>query len=204
MRNKNTESLEIEGKTYTREEYVSLPKTDRQALREEALSRSVEATQRLQEAVSLAQDPFRKAQKEALAALQAQPKFAKSYRGRAADLRRESQYIRTEFRREMLAARDALTPTNITYPFDVQNVFSVWEVSCETPYERFERLVSNHDWYYGYSDDNSVWSAGEACGRTITNLLRELLETDEGPAAQLLYNQKCPWLNEDGSQKEDH
>lgn len=97
----------------------------------------------------------------------------------------------------------SLTVDGNDYPAAVGNVFSVWEEACETPWEHFERLVSHHDWYYAYSDAHNVWAAGEARDREMRGLL-ESFEGEEQAAAQLLYNQKCPWLNEDGSQIEEN
>ena len=83
-----------------------------------------------------------------------------------------------------------------TYPAAVEDVFHVWERRVESPWDRLNRLLSHFDWYYEYSDDHRVWTAGKKRADEVTALVREL-----GPDAQALFNQKCPWLNDDGTRK---
>lgn len=195
----------MDGQDYTCTAYQALPsKADRQALRDEATSRCGAANQKLSEATKKAQEPLRVVEKAARDALLAEPRFAKRYRGRAADIRREIKLIRNVHTSKMIAVREALPSIDgCTYPAAVFDVFHVWEEACETTYECFSRLVSNHDWYYGYSDDHRVWSAGERSAQEIKATLESLKEEGQEEAAQLLYNQKCPWLNDDGSENKD-
>lgn len=79
---------------------------------------------------------------------------------------------------------------------DFERTLLDWEISLETPAEEFERLLASTDWYSAYSDDHSVWAAGEGRQRRLQDLIRQL-----GPEAQLAYNRACPWLDEDGNRK---
>lgn len=40
--------------------------------------------------------------------------------------------------------------------------------------ENYRKLLAGHDWYYAYSDDHSVWSAGERARATLRELRKEL------------------------------
>jgi hypothetical protein len=92
-----------------------------------------------------------------------------------------------------------LRPVEATFrfPYEFDQVFYAWEQACETPAEELERRLEGCDWYSCYSDDHSVWSAGDANLRRINELVRHL-----GPEAELKFNRACPWLNDDGSRKE--
>lgn len=197
-------SIRVDGFTYTSDVYQGLTHESRQALCAEATSRCVAASQRRTAAFSEAMAPHRDALKASLQALESLPRFARRYRGRAADIRSEEVKLRNEFSHKVREAQASREPSNgVTYPAAVSDVFRVWESQIETDYERFERLVTHHDWHYGYSDDHRVWSAGERSAKEIISLVQSLKDTEHGEAAQLLYNQKCPWLNEDGSQVEE-
>lgn len=104
--------------------------------------------------------------------------------------------------RSELATRESLLqsivepPRTYRWPGDFERTLLDWEITLETPAEEFERLLASTDWYSAYSDDHSVWAAGEGRQRRLRDLIRQL-----GPEAQPAFNRACPWLNEDGSQK---
>lgn len=104
--------------------------------------------------------------------------------------------------RELAAREEALSHvppprTTFRWPYQFENALIRWELSVETPLERFERLLASTDWYSAYSDDHSVWTSGERRMRELRELIGQL-----GPEAQLAFNRACPWLNEDGSRVE--
>ena len=47
----------------------------------------------------------------------------------------------------------------------------IWDLT--PPEEQFRLMLSRHDWYYSYSDDNRVWRAGEASWKAIQVMLKE-------------------------------
>jgi hypothetical protein len=53
-----------------------------------------------------------------------------------------------------------------------------------------KHLIDTHDWYYAFSDDHRVWSAGEAASKRISQLLEELKETN--PEVKQYYEEKKP------------
>jgi 6-phosphogluconate dehydrogenase (decarboxylating) len=61
------------------------------------------------------------------------------------------------------------------------------QVSSENIGEYFNRL-SNHDWYYDYSDDHSVWKRGSA------NRDRLLNTAAEHPNYKKMYNEFVNWM----------
>lgn len=192
------ENITVDGEVYTFEDYKELPHEERIALREEAVNRCVQANRRRTEAwqklIAPAQEEYRRQVSE----LEKLPRYQKRYRGRAADMRYEENRLRSERDRKIRELRGQLESVHgNTYPAAVHDVFFVWEQKVETPWEKFERMVTHHDWYFEYSDDHSVWSAGVARRNTITALMKQL-----GPDAVALYNKCCPWLNDDGTRKE--
>jgi len=48
---------------------------------------------------------------------------------------------------------------------------------------KFYDLLETHDWYYGYSDDHRVYSAGNAKGRELQGIAEAL-----GQSAKDLYS----------------
>jgi hypothetical protein len=83
------------------------------------------------------------------------------------------------------------------WPYQFENALFHWEITAETPAERFERLLASTDWYSAQSDDYSVWAAGERRMRELQELIGQL-----GPEAQRAFNRACPWLDEDGKRRE--
>lgn len=97
-----------------------------------------------------------------------------------------------------LSSRVAPVTSTFQFPYGFDEVFCAWEEVVETPQDQFQRLLGGMDWYYNYSDDHSVYLAGQRRMDSLQAMVRKL-----GPDAQLTFNRACPWLNEDGSRKED-
>ena len=193
--------VRVDGRSYYFDEYEKLPKDGRMALKEEAVKRCSEANQARSEAWKKLTAPINEEYRRKVQAIQSHPRFQKRYRGRAADMRFEENRLRTERDRKIREVK--LAPIDgCDYPAAVHDVFHVWEQKVETLWEKYERMVSHFDWYYSYSDDHSVWSAGESRRKQIDALRKQLESEGQGGEAAALYNKHCPWLNEDGSQKE--
>lgn len=95
-----------------------------------------------------------------------------------------------------LSSRVAPVTSTFQFPYGFDEVFNAWEEAIETPWDQLHRLLGGMDWYYNYSDDHSVYLAGQRRMDSIQGLVRRL-----GPDARLAFNRACPWLNEDGTQK---
>lgn len=194
--------VRVDGKSYYFDEYKELPKDERLALREEAVKRCTDANQAHSQMRLKLQEPIDKEYRRKLVEMRRQPRFQKRYRGRAAEMRREERSLRDERDRKAREVWSQLTPIDgTTYPAAVHDVFFVWEQEVESTWEKYERLVTHFDWYYSYSDDHSVWTAGERRRREMGALRKQLESEGLGEEAAVLYNKHCPWLNEDGSQK---
>jgi 6-phosphogluconate dehydrogenase (decarboxylating) len=61
------------------------------------------------------------------------------------------------------------------------------QVSSENIGEYFNRL-SNHDWYYDYSDDHSVWKRGNEYRDRLLNTAAE------HPTYKKMYNEFVNWM----------
>jgi len=187
--------VRVDGQSYYFEDYKQLSKTERTALREEAVKRCGEANQRKSDAWKKLTAPVDEECRRRIQELEKLPRFQKRYRGRAEDIRCEEKLLRDARNRKLGELQGKLPSVDgCTYPAAVHDVFTVWETMIETDWEKFERLVTNHDWYYHYSDDYSVYAAGNRRMNEIRSLMEKL-----GDKATALYNEKCPWLNEDGS-----
>lgn len=57
----------------------------------------------------------------------------------------------------------------------------------------FEKALRNHDWYYDYSDDGSVWRRGLAEADNIRRIRNELKSTGKEAEAEALWKEHCPW-----------
>lgn len=183
------ENVTVDGKIYTFDEYKVLPREGRLSLVEEAVARCVEANRRHMGVVSELSKPVNADYQKEIEELRVSSRFQKRYRGRAEDMRYEENLLRTERDRRLRALRDRLQPIDgNSYPAAVQNIFSVWEEKVETQWEKLERLLTNFDWYYNYSDDHSVWLSGESRHKQIMALVEEL-----GPDAHKIYVKACPW-----------
>jgi hypothetical protein len=95
---------------------------------------------------------------------------------------------------------DRVAPITSTYrfPYQFEEVLNTWEAAVQTPMEELKSRLGSHDWYFHYSDDYGVFTAGQRAHDTIRALVSQL-----GPEAGLMYNRACPWLNEDGTHKKD-
>jgi len=51
----------------------------------------------------------------------------------------------------------------------------------------FKKLLNAYDWWYSYSDDNSVYKKGSAQSSTISKMFRELLNTSDKEDAVKAY-----------------
>lgn len=58
--------------------------------------------------------------------------------------------------------------------------------------EELEAALKSHDWYYNYSDDHGSWQKGNIEEKTISRLMRELLDAGFGEEAAELYNSISP------------
>ena len=61
------------------------------------------------------------------------------------------------------------------------------QVSSENIGEYFNRLT-NHDWYYNYSDDHSVWKRGNEYRDRLLNTAAE------HPTYKKMYNEFVNWM----------
>lgn len=50
--------------------------------------------------------------------------------------------------------------------------------------EQFKQLLEEHDWYYGFSDDQRIWERGERTLRRIKQLMKD------NPKFEQLYIEK--------------
>jgi hypothetical protein len=87
-------------------------------------------------------------------------------------------------------------PRTFRWHYEFDDIISKWEAAVQTPMEELKSRLGSHDWYFHYSDDHSVFRAGQNAHDAIRSLVRRL-----GPEADLMYNRACPWLNEDGTHK---
>lgn len=110
-------------------------------------------------------------------------------------------YRPAQVRDQVIKDLSSQVPTIVStyrFPYQMEEVMIGWEALVETPMDRFRRLLAGMDWYSHYSDDHSVWSAGEARMSEVRSLVKRL-----GPEAEREFNRACPWLNEDGTQKKE-
>ena len=69
----------------------------------------------------------------------------------------------------------------------MDNKESAGQVSSENIGEYFNRLT-NHDWYYNYSDDHSVWKRGNEYRDRLLNTAAE------HPTYKKMYNEFVNWM----------
>lgn len=62
------------------------------------------------------------------------------------------------------------------------------EVIMNQKLKEFEKAVKAKDWYYGMSDDNSVYLAGKAEGKHIDELALELVNMGLRSEAEKIWN----------------
>ena len=58
--------------------------------------------------------------------------------------------------------------------------------------QTLEKLLQNHDWFYQYSDDDSVYEQGKFAWYTITEVIKTLKDTGFGKEADDLYDKYLP------------
>lgn len=61
----------------------------------------------------------------------------------------------------------------------------------EITWENFENILKYHDWYYDYSDDYSVYTAGKNFHNWLINAFRELSNVDADKATEI-WNKYAP------------
>lgn len=69
-------------------------------------------------------------------------------------------------------------------------------------WDHFEKCLKVHDWTYSFSDDHGVWIAGKEQKDHLNKILGELRSIDADRANKMYY-EACPWLNADGSRRDD-
>lgn len=174
-------SVLVDGATFTFEDYKVLAKADREALREAAVKRCVDANVRVSEAGRVIQTAIRAEYKPKIEAL-IKPSRRASYQEKA-DYKHQLGCLVDAQQRELVKVWETpgLSIEGNTYPAAVHDIFTVWESKVETDREKLDRLLSGFDWYYSYSDDFRVWSAGERILGELRALVSKL--GAEGQAA---------------------
>ena len=56
----------------------------------------------------------------------------------------------------------------------------------------FEELLKNHDWFYQYSEDYSVYERGQNAWKTISKVMEALEDAGLSDAANDLYEKYLP------------
>ena len=58
--------------------------------------------------------------------------------------------------------------------------------------KKLEELLQNHDWFYQYSDDYSVYEQGKSAWYSITEVIKALKDAGFGKEADDLYDKHLP------------
>ena len=58
--------------------------------------------------------------------------------------------------------------------------------------ETLEKLLQNHDWFYQYSEDFSVWERGRFAQDTINTVIKALEDAGFSDEANGLYEKYLP------------
>ena len=61
-----------------------------------------------------------------------------------------------------------------------------------TKLQTLEKLLQNHDWFYQYSDDDSVYEQGKSAWNTINEVISALKDAGFGKEADDLYDKYLP------------
>jgi len=195
------QSISVPGKTYRFEDYQKLgSRADRQLVQEEAQRLTRERSEKVSKLAQRRQKEIREKYKPLFEKLEAKGKGKGS---RTPEGRRARSQARTEIHRlrqlqqnELVAVWDEIDPegtARITYPGRVYDMFQVWESRVESPLEKFDRLTADFDWWYEYSDDYRVWSAGDRRFQEIRALKEQLSGTSDGANAEELWQERCPY-----------
>lgn len=167
-------SVTVDGATFTFEDYKSLDCDARKALRKAIVDRCVAANVRVGDAARAIQSAIRAEYQTKIDAL---PKPGrKASRQEKADYRNKVQDLMDARQDEMVAVwnQPNFRVEGNTYPAAVDDIVTVWESRVETDKEKLARYLANFDWYYEYSDDFRVWSAGNARAMEIRTLVGKL------------------------------
>ena len=58
--------------------------------------------------------------------------------------------------------------------------------------QTLDKLLKNHDWFYQYSDDYSVYERGQNAWNTINEVINALRDAGFGKEADDLYDKHLP------------
>jgi len=61
----------------------------------------------------------------------------------------------------------------------------------EVEWDKYEKLLKNHDWYYEMSDDNRYYTSGLAASKEIRSIKDKLSKIDSKRATEL-FNKYAP------------
>ena len=64
--------------------------------------------------------------------------------------------------------------------------------NMKTELQTLEELLQNHDWFYQYSDDSSVYECGKNAWYAITEVMKALKDAGFGKEADDLYEKHLP------------
>ena len=64
--------------------------------------------------------------------------------------------------------------------------------NMKTKLQTLEKLLQNHDWFYQYSDDFSVYERGDRESNAINEVIKVLENTGFGKEANVLYDKYLP------------
>ena len=64
--------------------------------------------------------------------------------------------------------------------------------NMNTKLKTLEKLLKNHDWFYQYSDDYSVYARGDRESNTINEVINALKDAGFGKEADDLYDKYLP------------
>lgn len=186
------ERLYVGDREVTRQQYQSLDREARKALREsmcEALrvasvTRS-ELLRSLRQEVDERYAPLIAAVPSRLPPVKPRRKGDPNPEWERLRLEREETYVR-------LKSSIPQVRSSHEWMGALDQAFRAWELEVETPEDELHRLLGEHDWHYAMSDDYSVWSHGDRVSRRIQHLVEQL-----GPEARNAYNRACPWRSEE-------
>ena len=65
-------------------------------------------------------------------------------------------------------------------------------VNMKDKFKTLEELLKDHDWFYQYSEDFSVWESGRRESNTINTVINALKDAGFGKEADILYNKYLP------------
>lgn len=180
-------SVTVDGATFTFEDYKVLDHATRKGLRKAIVDRCVAANVRVSEMARTLHDTIRAQYQAKIDAL---PKPGrKATRQEKAEYRYKVQDLMNARQAEMVAVWDqpGFRVDGNTYPAAVDDIVLVWESRVESDKERLARYLANFDWYFDYSDDFRVWSAGNARRQEIFTLAKKI-----GPEGEAMVDAAKP------------